>query len=681
MFFKNAQKNSLEFIEGLFHLVEILIQRYFHSLFEIWKSNRRVGWIIYFGLFVLFVSAFSICSIVFKSKPIELQTHKTIPYSRNSNVRWNYQTDKYDKNSDVKFETLDINTSDPSTKFRGMENMQQNSPIDNLISDQAYRTVDVLKGIVTGFKPLLDSFISKTPDVSGESTNEISFSSGKFPTAKEFSNKLLQLIIPIYVVFIALEGIRLIKNANTNKQIGVNQILWKHISCVLMLIITPIILSYSILGVNAFSNSMLGGKDLTSFLIEFLNTLQRNYSKNDSAFTTITSGLSALSSPITTFIDAFIAGLAFLPIILIAVLYLLIIGQFIIRFIKLYFLAAIYPLIAIFYSAPFEQSYTKSYWESWTKTVLHQAFFIFGYAIVQSFLLQMLNQGSVGLEQIVIFIGSLLFLYNINMFTSEILGTALSRGGNLLNTFAGDVIGGSLGGFGAAGILRSVSFATNSKGFDMSQGVIGNNFAKSNSFQGFKGESKSKSLHSNLKSLPRSSKPGVNQSSGGNVALLDPTQSKQAQAFMQQGFEVSPVNSDEGIIGLKGEFYAHDQKGGVTSLYSNRADAVEDKVPINELYQISGNYNVQDTTNYGGREMYEQRTGVELGVNATDTNMKQNLQNAQYENVDKGIDGITTTQVSKSRLARMKLTGERINEQTPRIQKTIVYTSKINKPT
>jgi hypothetical protein len=669
MFFKNERENVGSFTNSLFDLFGKAGGRYLNFFKEAWAKDRKQTSLLLVSLVILFVVSLWICSIAFSTNA------SYISETPRQNIENNQPSFIYTSstNEGLVIEPL-VFTEYEDTEFELLQ-ADENEPIGGAVGDQTYKTIEVLKGMVQGFKPMLDAFVSNTPDVSGVSTNEISFSSGKFPTAREFSNRLLSLVIPIYIIFLAIEGFILIKNANSGKGGNLNQILWRSIFFIFMLVFTPFILSYSIQGVNAFCEYILGGKDLTTFLTEFLSKFQEGYRQAGDTDNGLISGIQAISNPTGTFIEIFQAVIAMIPIFLITILYLLVLGQFIIRFIKLYFLAAIYPLVIVFYGSPMDQNYTRNYWSSWTRTLLHQAFFVFGYAIIQTFLLQMLQGGGVGAEQIAIFIGMLLFLYNINGLTSEIVGGAITRGGNAINSVLGSMTGGVMGAVGLAGVVggRSLAMAgagNSGQGFDMSKGTIGSDGAKSGGFQGFSGAGKGKS--SNQTSTQRTTPSG-------NTRLSDPTQSKQAQSLAKQNYAVGAVDPNEGIIGVEGSFYAHDQKGGYTALYNSREDAIEDRVPVNEIYQTNGQFNVQDTTNYAGRETYEQRTGSELGVNAKDTQIKDNLNQAKYDNRDKGVDGITTTQVSKNRMARMKQANEKITDATPRINKTVVYTDKVNK--
>jgi hypothetical protein len=699
MFFKNSKETASNFTNSLIELTSFYFKRYLGVLVFLWKKDRKQAILIYVFLFLIFILSLSVTQILSAPRPqVNTNTNSAIQ------VQSTFNTDKAPrseiKTSDqinsknglrgdieqkssasiLKIETLEYTQEIVDDQpLIETQNLASNNTIDPNIVSQANQTIEVLKNILGGFKNLLNSFVSNTPDVTGISTDRVNFSSGSFDTARVFSSKLFELLVPIYVIFLALEGINLVIKSGTNEQTNFNQILKKQLFAIFLLTVTPYILSYSIQGVNAFCQYMLGGKDLTSYLLDFLTKIQDGFTQNSGNTNTFNipfiGDINAINNPIQTVLDGFRAFFVILPMLLIGLLYILIIGQFVIRFIKLYFLAAIYPIVVIFYASPIKNEYVGNYWNSWIRTLLHQAFFIFGYAIVQNFLLNMLNTG-VGLEQIAIFIGSLLFLYNINTFSSEILGGAIHRGGNMLNSFVADVAGGAIGASIFASRLASQSSGSGSgagsKGsVDLSQGVIG---SKANQYR-YTSAQESKNVSTNASSA-KSNSPVSNTK---NVPLADPTQSKQAQTFASQGYSVSSVDPNEGIISVQGKFYAHDEKGGVTTLYNSKQDAIEDRIEPMDLYPVEKAFNVQDTTNYAGRESFEQRSGTTLRVNATNQEMRDSLKTTKSENLDRGIDGITSTQVSTGKMATMKARGEKINKDTPRIQKTVVYTSSINK--
>ncbi len=696
MFFKNAKETTASYTNSLIDLIGMLFKRYLSALNELWLKDKKQAVLIYIGIFLLFILSIIITNQLlsdqtnFNSSDLQNKNNTSSVYRSRKYVEFDAQSISHSRNS-LKIHTLE-SRNDPTFSQDSTLNIQQLDdtvePIGGNFGDSVYQTINALKNIVAGFKPILDVFVSNTPDVTGISTNQVNFATGSFDTAKTFSNKLLGLVISVYTLFLILEGIIILKDINTKKQRDIGSIVMNHVFTIIILISTPYILSYSIIGVNAFCQFILGGKDLTSFLVEFLDKIQQGFQPNSdqSPLSILLGGIQTFANPVKTLFDGFRAFLALFPIVLIALLYILVIGQFVIRFIKLYFLAAIYPIVIIFMASPIKTDYVGRYWNTWITTLLHQAFFIFGYAIIQGFLLNMLANG-VGIEQIVILIGSLIFLYNVNSFSSEIIGGVVHRGGNAINAVIGDVAGGSIGAvlFGQKAAMQSVGGGNTShlqnSGLSKREAFTGFLPGSTNKSSGFNKSSKSTGFGSSNVSTPKSNFNSNNTGSATNSKhnqLADITQSKQAQAFSKNNYAVSPVYQEEGVIGVEGNWWAYNQSNGITTLYNSKEDALEDRVPASDIYPVSGKFNLQDTSNYAGRTVYEERSGVELGVNATDSNMKKSLTSARFENKEKGIDGITTTQVSKNQKAKLG-SEEKINKDTPRIQKTTVYTKNLNK--
>ena len=113
--------------------------------------------------------------------------------------------------------------------------------------------------------------------------------------------------------------------------------------------------------------------------------------------------------------------------------------QFIIRYVNLYFLACIFPLAVVFNIHPKTSGININFWKTWITLIIHQPFFILGYVIIQNMLSEMLKTG-VSLEQIILFVGMLLFLSSINIIVAKIFGDVFTAVMNNVVAAAGTAL-------------------------------------------------------------------------------------------------------------------------------------------------------------------------------------------------------------------------------------------------
>ena len=285
---------------------------------------------------------------------------------------------------------------------------------------------DSYKKVLETFDPIFLGFISKTPDVTGKSQeflggsifNVLSYSDvvlsdgGRIDSSIKYSSKLMIIVIPSISLLLSIYVFtELLKEGDS--KIPIYQVMMRVVKTVILLIVTPHILSLSIQGANLFSKFVMNNNGMLDFLKNFIDQISSDPSPDNFLSNLLFGGTSFFG---------FIQSLPVLiPVMIIVILFIFLAFQFIIRFVQMYFLACIYPLAILFEVHPKMGSVSKNYWKTWISLLIHQPFFILGYVLVQEMLLQMLKSGP-SLVQIIMFVGLLMFLSGINVLVSKIFG-------------------------------------------------------------------------------------------------------------------------------------------------------------------------------------------------------------------------------------------------------------------
>lgn len=285
---------------------------------------------------------------------------------------------------------------------------------------------DSYKKVLETFDPIFLGFISKTPDVTGKSQefmggsifNVLSYSDvvlsdgGRIDSSIKYSSKLMIIVIPSISLLLSIYVFtELLKEGDS--KLPIYQVIIRVVKTVILLIITPHILSLSIQGANLISKFLMNNGGMLDFLKNFIDQLSNEPSPDNF--------LSNLFFGGTSFFGFLQSLPVLIPIMIIVILFIFLAFQFIIRFVQMYFLACIYPLAVLFEVHPKMGSVSRNYWKTWISLLIHQPFFILGYVLVQEMLLQMLKSGP-SLVQIIMFVGLLLFLSGINVLVSKIFG-------------------------------------------------------------------------------------------------------------------------------------------------------------------------------------------------------------------------------------------------------------------
>lgn len=494
--------------------------------------------------------------------------------------------------------------------------------------------LEQIKTSLNSISGVFDNFITLTPDPTGLSTCslegnlkcslgngasayfDLPTKSAVLPSTHIISDKLLVLLIPMGVIMISLEAYELI--VNRQMQRGTN-ILKKIILVLVLLIITPYLLSISILVINFLSHSLLENSSLTSFISHFADQLENSPSQNifETFFRDILQALDPGGANPFSYISALPV---MIPLTLIFILLLFISFQFIIRFLALYFLSALYPIVIIAFLYERSANLLKNYLKIWLTFLVQQPVFILGFILVKDVLFSIFDKG-ISFEALIIFVGMLIFLASINLFVSRIWG----------DTYA--VVAQNIT---SAVATQAIKSNLIDKPLQLGSALFSKRLAPQNVNELLK--EKGKDI----------SKEQEKQNGQGK------TQSLLFNDLSSRGYAVKDLN--DGRLSVSGQFYApKDQKGSVSKLYTGLKDAQADGVASTELHHLSiKELKIQDPSNYKGVRSYNAglksyaaensghlpRSGI--SYKSSDNKIIRNMEYAQQMNLEKGVQAIAT---------------------------------------
>ncbi len=534
--------------------------------------------------------------------------------------------------------------------------------------------LEAFKKTVEIFAPIFDSFISETADVTGKSkpsgnsylfnlagNYQTKFVTGaKMKPASYYSQKLLSILAPILTLIIVIEGFNTIADGESSP-LKTKTFVKRLLLTGGMLVITPYILSFSILSMNFISRKLTGGDTLTEFLTQFVETVQTEYELGTSD--RFISTLSTASTAGVTSTVALVKSVPILlPFLLILLLFLYISFQFIIRFLNLYFLASIYPFAIVGYLSPKLAKIPSNFWQQWTTFLIHQPVFVLGYIIVQNLLLEMLESGA-SFEQVLVFLALLMFLSTINQLSARLWG-------NVFTAISSNIMAG-----GATAITAKTLMSPISKGQQLGKDTMrggltgyGNNIASAigaNVFSGIKPREQSLSKINPLQS--KFTGKGLNPTSKSNLrkvnhaSLSDGTKSKFAQRLEGEGIKVLDSSVKEGTLDVEGDFYTYkNKKTGLTSMYTNKKAATTDGIPKKDLVKKHvKDFTIRDLSNFQAKAEYNRKAGKLAKQNkdfsgkthlkdvSSDDWVSDNMQITKKYNKNKGVKGLMVNRIPK----------------------------------
>ena len=506
--------------------------------------------------------------------------------------------------------------------------------------------------------PIFEDFIGNTPDPTGntdcrdvanngctfiyfnrlqkDSCNNVLFAQSptQLTSSLFYSNKLIEIIFPIFTILCIIQGFNFFSNDNRT---GLKAFVMRFFSSLGLFMFTPIILSLSVLGMNLFSNAILEGISLSSKLSELCINILLGMSKQG--------GIEALLNGNffeflfrNSFLGQIITLISFIvPFGLLLLLLIYVCFQFVIRFLNLYFLAVVYPIVVVFAVHPKTQNIVNSYFKQWTTFVIQQPIFLIGLKIVLDMLGPLFNNNTFNPSYLIIFIGALLFLASINLFTARIWGdvyTAVSQ--NVTSA-----IGAGL----TTNALRSLIPRGGNKSsnlINLDKGLISGNVNVDLSKRTQPTTQKTDTVSNPTESNPLNKKTAEPKDNRSSIT----------KELDGAGYDVS--SNRDGTTTVGGNFYTNgNDKGEYASMYISKEDAINDGVSPEQVKQVQlNNLNVMDSSNGKRMKNYNHNVteiaasngivarDIGIGSNSIDSKVKKSMDISKNSNLGNGIQGI-----------------------------------------
>lgn len=463
----------------------------------------------------------------------------------------------------------------PSTD-NSYQNIITNTGSDNFFINQ-------IKIGINSTAVVYDNFISYTPDPTGRSScsagsayctfnatpsGNIIFPSTntQIKSTQSLTNLLATVVVPVGFILISMQALNLMVNGDSST---LKQLLLRSFGMLILTMLTPYILSISILLCNQLTVLILGNTSLTGFLTAFIDGFESSSSSNP------------FQSLIISFLELGNSGginplsyLYALPVVislgLVMLLLLFISFQFILRFLNLFFLATIYPATLIFGLHPATSGIVKNYWKQWTTFLIQQPVFVLGFVIMHKVLANMFNDG-VSLEAIIIFIAMLVFLGSINILAARLWGDVYSAVSQNVSSAI------------AASELKS-TFIDKPISYAGKLSTLGNNL-----------NSTPKNYFNTDFGKPTQADGGLEKT--GRLGSERPSGSLLAKELKGSGYNV--LEKDKGKLQVSGDFFTDKQDKSNTGVaYTTAEDALKDGVKANNLEKVNlKNVVIQDASN------------------------------------------------------------------------------------
>lgn len=459
------------------------------------------------------------------------------------------------------------------------------------VDNQPSEVITILKNFLTGFDSFLGGFIFYTPNpLSDKITLK---DNSEIPGVTKYRDMFNQIAIPTLAIIIA--AIAISKIGSDNMQ-DLKSFALRFLVTIVLFITVPFILQYSIQANNLLVSQISTTQSTVTFINDYLDQTQAK----------ITAGTSSDQYGIPSFDISLRAGIFkslgkfIVQILLFALTFIfllcafLYIGfQFVIRFATLLFLGVLYPIIIPFALSQKTESIVHSFFKIWFTALIQQPAFVLGFAIASDIFSAILTAKGPSVGMLFFFTGFLFFLGGVNMLVARIFGDAWTAMGINMQ---------------AAVAYRSVTTPVKSTIQDFKRGFIGGSVAgiagreirqrlsKSNTNENSNttssnGRNGSSNSNSNGKTINKTSESSNTQNSGKNT-----DQKRSVPQFSQslagRGLQVKMENQKQGVVSLSGDAYRYeDPKSGLTSIYPNRLDAIQDGIPEEKLEKTNLNDN------------------------------------------------------------------------------------------
>lgn len=457
------------------------------------------------------------------------------------------------------------------------------------VDNQPSEVITILKNFLTGFDSFLGGFIFYTPNpLSDKITLK---DNSEIPGVTKYRDMFNQIAIPALAIIIA--AIAISKIGSDNMQ-DLKSFALRFLITIVLFITVPYVLQYSIQASNLLVAKISNTQSTVTFINDYLDQTQAK----------ITSGVSSDQFGIPSFDISLRAGIFkslgkfIVQILLFAITFIfllcafLYIGfQFVIRFATLLFLGVLYPIIIPFILSPKTESIVHSYFRIWFTALIQQPAFVLGFAIAGDIFSAILTAKGPSVGMLFFFTGFLFFLGGVNMLVARIFGDVWTAMGinmqsaiayrsitspikSTVRDFKRELIGGSVAGLAGREIRSRLTKSNTSENSDTTSSN-GSNDSSNNS----------------NKTVNKTQGTSGNQNTGRNT-----NPSKSVPQFSQnlagRGLQVKMENQKQGVVSLTGAAYQYnDPKSGLTSIYPNRLDAIQDGVPEEKLEKTSLNEN------------------------------------------------------------------------------------------
>ncbi len=449
--------------------------------------------------------------------------------------------------------------------------------------NQPSSVVTLLKNFVNGFDSFLGGFIFYTPDPLANTI--VLKDKSEIPGITKYRDMFSQIAIPVLAIIIAIIAISKLGSDNAQE---LKNFVFRFLVVIVMFITVPYILSYSIQANNLLVEKISATQNVTTFLTDYFDKAQAQMNTGTSSETFgIPSFDISLQSGVLQSLGKFVVQiLLFVLTFLFLLVGLLYIGfQFVIRFATLLFLGVFYPIIIPFILSSKTEGVVYSFFRMWLTALIQQPAFVLGFAIATDVFTAILNSKGPSVGMLFFYTGFLFFLGGVNVLVARLFGDSFTAMSNNMQALIA---------------TRAVTAPVSSNFRDFKRGLIGGSVASvagqmiKDKITGGKGNKKNRNSEGNESSISsvdsyKALSKITNQNSLSNrtgvVASTIPPFSKD---ISNQGLKVAMENPKQGVVAVSGEAYKYeDKKSGLTSIYPNRTEAIQDGVPEDKLDKIS----------------------------------------------------------------------------------------------
>lgn len=477
------------------------------------------------------------------------------------------------------------------------------TPQVNPLNENQASSSGILNSFFSSFDWISNGIIFNTPNLL---ENTIKLSDGtELSGISQFRTIFSDIAIPIFAVIINFIALSHITGDNSYQ---LKNFLKRLVVVVVLFILTPYILSYSIEFINLLNNKINAQNsfNIASFITDYINSgdLLKLL-----GFTTMP--ITILFSPSSIMqLLVLIVSIGFF---LLGFLY--IVFQAIFRFIALLFLSVLFPLVLPFALSSKTENIANTYFRTWFTFLIQQPAFVLGFAIVSAILGSILKAHGGNIGTLFLYSGSLIFLGGVNVFVGRIFG----EGWSLLSTNARSMLAsGAITGLGIGTVkeMKRGAITGRASGIRSYAGMyLGNKIRLLNTADSNSDASLS---HPDRDNINKSQIKKLAENTGNTRTLLLPAFSKQLQS---SGINTEVVNKKQGLVKVQGQGYSYtDKKSGLTTTYLSKSDALSSgkketelkTTKINHLVVDHSYFNKDNPIPYGNEAIAKTNNGLKI---------------------------------------------------------------------